>query len=261
MAKKRLSGTREWAQKSYNCSEGCSHGCLYCYARKTYIDRGGDPASWTTERPNEAADGLSVQSKDCTVMFPTQHDITPNNLEQCVKAIRGLLKGNDKLLIVSKPHYGCISRICQEFKKEGVEEKRILFRFTIGAFTDETLNFWEPGAPGFDERLQCLIHAYRAGFQTSVSCEPLLEPWHVEKMVFCFRDYVTDAIWIGKMNRIDDRVAITDYRVENVVATIEKCQTEQAVRDIYEKFKDDPKIKWKESYAQALGLPQSETPS
>ena len=27
-------GTREWSEKTFNCCEGCSHDCLYCYAKE-----------------------------------------------------------------------------------------------------------------------------------------------------------------------------------------------------------------------------------
>ena len=35
-------------------------------------------------------------------------------------------------------------------------------RFSIGACDDQILSFWEPNAPNFEERKQCLKYAYKA---------------------------------------------------------------------------------------------------
>jgi DNA repair photolyase len=257
--KKPLSGTREWAQKSYNCVIGCSHNCRYCYARQKFIRNGGSASGWNIETPVLKKDGRDMRSSEKTVMFPTDHDITPANLKHCLTAIAGLLSGNDKLLIVSKPHYECVTEICKIFSEYGKKGK-IVFRFTIGAFNDNILSYWEPGAPSFDERFRCLIHAHKAGFRTSVSCEPLLEPWSIDKMVHCFRDYVTDSIWIGKMNKVEERVEVEEERDKDIIETLKKWQTDEVVRSIYEKFKDDPKIYWKESYASVLNLGERLSP-
>ena len=44
-------GTREWAVKTVNCCTGCSHDCVYCYA-KEMSHRFGQVADgqWASER-------------------------------------------------------------------------------------------------------------------------------------------------------------------------------------------------------------------
>jgi hypothetical protein len=46
--------------------------------------------------------------------------------------------------------------------------KNIMFRFTIGSADNQTLKFWDQYAPSFDERMESLIYAHKAGFQTSI---------------------------------------------------------------------------------------------
>ena len=63
-----------------------------------------------------------------------------------------------------------------------VPREQLLFRFTVGSAKDDVLSFWEPGAPTFAERMASLELAWAHGYQTSVSCEPMLDG-HIEDVV------------------------------------------------------------------------------
>ena len=192
----RVFGTKEWAQRNVNCLSGCSHDCHYCYAKAGAIRfKRKTPTNWKEEK---FVGIKSVDGKPCRVMFPTTHDITPDSLQVCLQQIRNILSAGHEILIVSKPHVDCISAICDEF---GDKQDKILFRFTIGSASNATLKLWEPGAPSFDERLKALKLAHRRGFKTSVSCEPMLDG-NIGKVVEKTTPFVTDAIWIGKMNMV-----------------------------------------------------------
>jgi hypothetical protein len=182
-------------------------------------------------------------------MFPTTHDITPEHLDSCLAVIENILRAGNDILIVSKPHLDCIKAICGRFS---MYREAILFRFSIGAMDDTILGYWEPGAPTFDERLSCLRYAHAEGYATSVSCEPLLDAPKVVALFNALRPYVTDSIWIGKMNEARRRAAPgTDPRA---IARIEAGQTPEAIRIIYDLLKYDPLVRWKESYKAVLGL-------
>ena len=86
-------------------------------------------------------------------------------------------------MVVSKPHLPCIETICSQMP---AYKQQITFRFTVGLLDDDLRAFWEPGAPSFNERLASLRHAFEAGYQTSVSAEPLLEPWSVQTLAGSF---------------------------------------------------------------------------
>ena len=86
--KRPITGTREWAAHNVNCCLGCSHGCLYCYARAAAVRFCLlKPADWTTERIRVAAVRKRYGLYDGTVMFPTTHDITPGNLSACLTVL------------------------------------------------------------------------------------------------------------------------------------------------------------------------------
>ena len=109
--------------------------------------------------------------------------------------------------MVSKPHLRCIEELCRDLRPY---RDRLLFRFTITARNAAILRFWEPQAPTYAERLACLELAFRQGFATSVSVEPMLDTADVVAMVDELQPFVTHSIWLGKMNRIAERVGDAD---------------------------------------------------
>jgi DNA repair photolyase len=189
---------------------------------------------------------------DGTVMFPTTHDITPAILEPCIEVLRQILSSGNFVLIVSKPHLSCIQRLCTEFASH---KDDILFRFTIGAFNDSILGYWEPGAPAFLERFDSLKHAFNQGFSTSISVEPMLDSDRIVELYDMLEPFVTDAIWIGKMNKVRKRVDIENEEDESQVARIEAGQTDDRIWAIYRALQDRSKVKWKESIKEVVGLP------
>jgi DNA repair photolyase len=197
------------------------------------------------------------------IMFPTTHDITPEVMIDCMEVIEKLLNAGNEILIVSKPHEEVIREICGNVINIPPFKKQVLFRFTIGMMTDRIRKIWEPGAPDFWERYRALFYAHSWGCQTSVSMEPLMEPERLDEMIEAFDPVVTDAIWIGKMNRIRERVKMPTDPVEKFIINeeikrIEEAQTDERIKIIYNKYKKHPKIKWKESYKSVLGLKLAE---
>lgn len=166
-------GTKEWADRSENCLNGCSHDCKYCYAKATAVRFGHNtPLNWKNEtlKPNILKKGF--RKWEGKIMFPSAHDITPAHLDDCMDYLEHMLRPGNQVTIVTKPHLDCVKAICQEF---GWYKDKILFRFTIGSSDLTTLKFWEPNAPDFTERLESLKYAFSQGYQTSVSCEPMLD--------------------------------------------------------------------------------------
>jgi len=184
-------------------------------------------------------------------MFPTTHDITPPVLDACLTVIRNLLAAGNRILVVSKPHLDCISEICRVFR---TAKEQLLFRFTIGADQDGILGYWEPGAPGFDERLLSLEYAFEEGFETSVSVEPMLDANNVDRLVRTLKTFVSDSIWIGKMNGIPHRLRIENDADREQMERIAGAQADDRIAAIYGSLKGEPKVKWKESIKKVVGL-------
>lgn len=114
--------------------------------------------------------------------------------------------------------------------------------------------------PRYDERKQSLQYAYNKKFETSVSAEPMLDAGNIDELIADLLPLVTDAIWIGKMNRIKRCVDISDEAVEKAAQKVEAGQTDANIKAIYARHRDNPKIKWKGSIKKVVGLERAERP-
>lgn len=255
MAKKKT-GTKEWAETNVNIQLGCEHGCLYCYARYNAVKW----HKWCTAE--QWLDPVIVQSKVArsflkrsgVVMYPSTHDVTPRNLSDSIRVLLKLLDAGNKVLLVSKPHLVCIEPICDTFRGY---RKQLAFRFTIGSFDNRVLAFWEPNAPGFQERLGCLERAYKNGFNTSISCEPFLD-CDVNKIACLYamcKPFITDSFWIGKLRHFVRRVdmtGITAEQDEEFVKPLKAAQSDEMVWSIYDQLHVERLIRWKDSIREVI---------
>ena len=198
--------------------------------------------------PSKHRLGAEVAKKG-VVMFPTSHDITPNFLPQAVTTIRNLLVRN-KVLVVTKPHLSVVEALCQEFAEHKAD---IQFRFTVGALSEEVCGFWEPGAPTPGERVQALKHAYRKGFQTSVSIEPMLDSVeNTLKLVAMVTPFVTDTIWLGKMNRCPQKTNAHVPGFSEALSRIAEQQTDAEIFRLVGLLTEHPKVRWKDSIKEVI---------
>jgi hypothetical protein len=197
------------------------------------------------------------------VMFPSSHDITPTNLDACMTVLRKLLAAGNEVLIVSKPHLKCIQEICDEFESyrnlfemvDDLHRYKMVFRFTIGACDDQILSYWEPNAPGYDERKECLIYAQKARFRTSVSVEPMLDSANIDTLIGELLPYVTHSIWIGTMNHLGRFGKGANMVLQQAIEKIRLGQTDDIIQAIYDRHKTNPKIKWKAEIKKVVGIP------
>jgi DNA repair photolyase len=248
-----LFGTHEWAEENCNFINGCSHDCMYCYSKEMAIRfKRKTPGTWKDEEVRSKCLNKKYALRKGTIMFPSSHDITPKFLNETLHILNNILEYGNNVLIVTKPHMECIQKICESFINY---KDKILFRFTIGSSSNNVLKFWEPGAPAFEERLECLRHAYEHGYQTSVSCEPMLDKY-IDRLIDQLLPYITETIWIGKANFLIKRMrtnGISDK--ESFHAAEELYQWQNNIDNIfklYRRYCDNPKIKWKESIKKVL---------
>lgn len=253
---KPVQGTREWAVATVDCCIGCPHGCRYCYARYKQVEKLQltTEAKWKHPQLIESAISAEYPLYDGQVMFPAHHDIVPENLDGCMQVLQSLLAAGNKVLVVSKPHLSCIKALMDEFE---AYSHQLLFRLTITARNPEILLFWEPEAPFYSERRACLVSLYNRGFQTSVSIEPMLDRNDVVDMVEELMPYVTDSIWIGKLNKIRERVKVAGDVDRAFIRAVEEGLSDSRIWSLYEALKDREKIRWKESIKDVVGLPRS----
>jgi len=255
----KISGTREWAVATVNCCTGCPHNCRYCYARYDAAVR--EKSLSVEDWPDIIIQHRQLETEyplyPGPVMFPSRHDIVPANLTACLVILEKLFVAGNRVLIVSKPHLECIQAICSTFQSY---QEKLLFRFTITADDDRILSFWEPGAPGYRERKQCLRHAHQQGFQTSVSVEPMLDINNVARMISDLQPYVTHSIWLGKMNKIDRRVIDSSGEMQKEKERVKWEQSDQKINELYRQLREHPLIRWKESIKEVVGIQLARQP-
>ena len=252
-------GVQEWTGTdgaSVNFQRGCEHDCRYCYARANAVRfKQCTRAHWPLPAINEAKVDMPYKKKYAgTVMSPTTHDITEANISQYLCVLHKLLDAGNNVLIVSKPHYKCIETICLAYEEY---KSQMEFRFTIGSAKDEILKFWEPGAPKFEERLNCLQYAFEMGYKTSVSCEPFLDPYPWYTYEAC-QPFVTESFWIGKLNKFGRRVDLSGVSTEDMerfVNPLQCCLADIVIKQIHRTMSSEkyPLVRWKHSIRKVVG--------
>ena len=67
-------------------------------------------------------------------------------------------------------------------------------------------------------------------------------------------------VWIGKMNQIERRVDMTDWKGidYHYLEQVKEAQTDAQVIAYYEALKREPKVRWKDSCKEVLGLDDEE---
>lgn len=248
---RRATGYKEWTKYSVNCCSGCANDCRYCYAKGMAVRfKRLNKDEWSLEKVRQKDVDKKQKLYDSRVMFPSSHDITPGNFVACIIVIEKLLLAGNELLIVSKPHLACIRAICYSFK---AYRDKIIFRFTIGACNNEILAFWEPNAPRYEERKASLIYAFEAGFETSVSVEPMLCADGVIDLVKDLEPFTTISIWIGKMNHLHS-INVNNEEDFEAIQVIKDGQSDRNIWKIYNKMKDNPLVRWKDSIKKVVGI-------
>lgn len=245
---RRYTGTKEWSSISMNLISGCFHNCRYCYGKSENIYFGKTrPENWECEsvRFNKMMD--KVGKKKDLIMYPSTHDIHPFHIDHHIYYLRKILSSGNKVLIVTKPHLSCIERICNEFEQY---KSQILFRFTIGSMDSEVLKFWDVNSPSLQERLDSLKLSFNLGFQTSISCEPLFDS-NPDKLIETVEPFVTETIWIGKGNLMEQRTSVNGWKDDETKKKLKELKVwmddDDHMMSIYLRHRDNPKIRWKES--------------
>ena len=247
-------GTQEWALHNVNIQDGCEHDCRYCYAKSMAVRfKRRTAETWKDSTLRQKDIDRTYRKRQGRVMFPTSHDITPRNVEHCLLVLMKLLDAGNDVLIVSKPRIECVELLCGDLDRF---KSQIVFRFSIGSADDRVLEYWEPGAPTFRQRLSCLKYAFEQGFETSVSCEPMLDD-RIEDVVKAVRPYTTDSIWIGKVNNLAPIIRLNcpgNQVVTSRAAAWVASQSDDAIMDLYQVYRNDRTIKWKDSIKKVVGL-------
>ena len=253
------SGTKEWAEVNCNFQRGCRSNCAYCYAKSMAIRfKTATSKSWT--EPVISMPKSYPHNK--TVMFPSSHDIDEYNVEYAIECLKRLLENDNKVLIVTKAQERAIDRIVNALLNMGDPciRAKVSFRITIGSRDNEILRIFEPHAPDFHERFAALKHLFYNAFPTSVSAEPLLGG-RIEfyQLYSAVEGYVSDKVWIGRMNMPKQRIVMNTERTFSPVQLnwLMNEQTDDKMLALYDEYKDDPKVAFKDSIMAVVNKRQN----
>jgi hypothetical protein len=222
---------RQWSEHIYNIisnASQCPNDCRYCYMKTIKSRFFGTPTNIEDAATHAAP--ISVNQKRVAkkwlrvtpehaklIMFPSSHDIVPSLLADYISVARKILEAGHSIMIVSKPRMDCFVPLANVFENF---KSRIIYRLTIGSERQDILNFWEPNAPPFTERLEVLRMLHARGCITSVSIEPFLSDPRV--LIPILAPYVSETIWIGQMSGLNQELAggQEEYNRLNALYTI-----------------------------------------
>ena len=102
-----------------------------------------------------------------------------------------------------------------------------------------------------------LEYAYKMGFQTSVSVEPLLDSANIDALIGELSPYVTHSIWIGKMNHLGRFEKGSGMALKQAIDKIRRGQSDAAIKAIYNRHKNNSMIRWKKEIKKIVGIPIS----
>lgn len=250
----KISGTREWAETNLNFQKGCRNNCVYCYAKSSAIRFGtATPESWaepTISMPKHFPKGKQI-------MFPSSHDLDTKNLSEALECLGKLLANGNRVLIVTKPRGAVIRKLIDFLSTPPYSAYRdnVTFRLTIGTTNEKILKAFEPGAPDFVERFMALRDLKIAKLKAGVSAEPLLGG--VDTFTYLYdkvRPFLTDDIWVGKMNYPRQRIHQNsggDFP-EELIDWIISQQKDEEMLCLYEKYRNCSDVRFKDSIINSL---------
>ena len=239
-------GTSQWSDDIYNIltkNSNCRNDCKYCYMKRIRHNLlGVDIEDLTMDVNTKKVEKKWLKPKASRpskyIMFPSSHGIFAEYVEDYIKVAEKILVAGHDLLVVTKPRRECIQRISEALESY---KGKIVFRLTITSDMNDVLELWEPNAPKFEERLECLQMLHARGFKTSVSIEPFLsDPLSIVSKV---DQYVTDSIWVGYMSGMGYVKDVPESEVKRVKELYKLSHTDELVK----KLSVNPKIYWKSS--------------
>jgi len=185
--------------ETMNICKGCEDLCEYCYGRNSAARRGQkDWDDWGNTRINWKIVNKGYRKQRRRVMFPSTHNINKYNLKPSIIFLNNLLPHVKSLLIVIKPWYPVVKKLCKQFQRFN---DKIELRFTITTFQDRWRERFEPYSSPIPERLSSIKLAHKYGFLVSVVVEPFLDADPlvlIRKLIK--RNVGPHNIWIGPMN-------------------------------------------------------------
>lgn len=224
---------REYSPLALNIYEGCSHGCIYCYAR---MIRKKKLEQFIYSKPR--VDILSKLENDLRKWKGPKEAVLLCFMCDPYQPIDADLKLT-RLAIKALNRHGFPVQILTKGGMRAARDFDILSRnqgnkFAVTLTTNDPAESrqWEPGATLPDERIESLKQAHEKGIETWVSFEPVFNPNAVYRLINATHSFV-DLYKVGKLN-YHSRAKEIDWRAFRI-------KTENLLNSLGKKYyiKDD----------------------
>jgi DNA repair photolyase len=190
---------------SLNCYTGCTHGCVYCYARfmqrfhphpepwGEFVDVKTNAVEVLRRQLRRASPGDVFMSSACDGWQPIEEE--RKLTRECCRL---LLERGFQVNILTKS-----SLVLRDLDILSGEKARV--GITITTLDNRLQRLWEPRAAGIDERLRVIQEANRAGLQTAIMFGPLLpflsdSQESINALFECAAHMEIDVIWVDALN-------------------------------------------------------------
>jgi DNA repair photolyase len=190
---------------SLNCYTGCTHGCVYCYARfmqrfhphdepwGAFVDVKANAVEVLKRQLRRATPGRVFMSSACDGWQPIEAKYRLTR--RCCELL--LERGFSLHVLTKSP---LILRDLELFAGHNVS-----VGVTITTPDDRLARLWEPGCTGIAERWLVIDEARRRGLATSVMFGPVLPllsdgPAEIESLLRSAAVHDVDTIWVDAMN-------------------------------------------------------------
>ena len=80
---------------------------------------------------------------------------------------------------------------------------------------------------------------------------------NIHAVISVVKPYVTDSIWLGRANNLRQAIALNrpgDRKVKELADSLLAVMTDDFIRAIYARYRNDPVIKFKDSIKKVVGL-------
>ncbi len=201
---------KEYAGLACDIYSGCTHGCVYCYAKYYTRDVFYQTASPRKNFIDRLKKGVAQLGQGCPEILLSFHgDVyqpAENDLNLTRQALEILRDANLPFTVLTKGG----TRAARDFDiLEGYGKAR--FGTTL-IFTEQAdADYWEPGAASIENRIQAIKAAHSRGILTWVSIEPVIDPVQAIQMVQLIHPFV-DQWKVGKINYHKDIEDAVDWR-------------------------------------------------
>lgn len=199
----------EYGPLAANLYDGCTHGCLYCYAPSCRQKRREEYHALAKPRKDIlrllAKDAINYRGQEVFLCFTCDPWPAHTEVQLAGPAIDVLTEA------------GVMARTLTKSGRRSMADIQALVR--NGGAYGATMTFldaaksrhWEPGADTPDGRIEALTAAHAAGIETWVSLEPVIDPAQTLEIIRATHQIV-DTYKVGTLNYNNAVAGTTDWQ-------------------------------------------------